>query len=1082
MSPSILLACAAFLLAPSFVSSAPNPPNLVYPLQGQYPPVARTNQTFSWTIYPSTFNASSGSTIALSAFNLPTWAKFDAGTSTFSGLPNIIDVGSTTITLQANASGVATGSFDSFVLMVVDNIEPYVERSIASQLPAASSFGGGASLTPNGALEVPPYWSFSLGFQQYTFQDSNFNTIYYGAVLTGTNQLPSWLLFDNRTVTFDGLAPMGSGEYSITIFGSEYFGYGDIQQTFKLSVGYHSFELLEPLPALNTTASNTVRYTIPLSGLRLDNSSVALTNLSSVVVSLGNYPYLTYNPTTRVISGTLPSSITPSELPIPVVFSDVFNNSISTNITLNVMTTLFTSPVLPTLDVYSGRAFSEDLSIYVTSSDARYNATITPTAAQQWLTFDPATLFLSGTPPSPIPSYQNASLQLTAVNPSSGVTGNSLLVLSITVNATAVSPSATSTPSPAPIAAAIGGDEGLSRSSKLAIGLTIGLVALLLLILGAIIYYRKYYEPEGERRMRREGSTLIFDDAMIAAAVKKQNEKNANEPQSAKEEKIAREKASQGWGRGGEIDAIGVAGGMRAKRFDLMGLFKSGLTATSTKSTLPIATSNSNRSLFDIGIRDGPMPIPPPNAYHNNVVIVTRPDDDEEYDGDGVALIQVQGSRSGSGSGSEGRGMAVGGADGESDLERQSSWESRGSSSLFYSEGSEAAGSPRRKVRKPHGQGRPSAPQQRRDFIPHSSLSPPPHTSNSATSLPPTNSSSSSRDQIRRVDSPLSEESEDPELFDSALFPLNATASTSHHQSSLDIGVASSTNSSFPAESSSSSLPPPRLIPFTQRRTPSQSGPHGARLPSQEALHHNSNRNSAIEDAIEEGDENRRSAIYLPPVTGSSITSAVIFPSPRETWRASNLSSEYDHSPSVGGDGIRLVSSSSPFVYEPWTSPRGHRRTATNSSNAYADSVQLEISVNEAFRFTPRLHPPPAASITSSPGRSDPPQKRSTYNAYVDPSPDSVIFNPTAELRSLPSWIHFDGVAIELWGCAKPEDIGTLNLIIVERKDVPASPTRSLRNGVVVEPPSSEGQEVVVARYGLEVKEDEEGELQVITF
>ena len=125
MAPTLSFFLLSLLLA-TLALSAPSPPNLVYPLAAQLPPTARTNQTWSWTLLPGTFNASSGSTLSLSSRNLPTWAQFDANTWTFSGLPNVADVGSQLVTVQANASGVAEGISSVFELLVVDAPLPEV--------------------------------------------------------------------------------------------------------------------------------------------------------------------------------------------------------------------------------------------------------------------------------------------------------------------------------------------------------------------------------------------------------------------------------------------------------------------------------------------------------------------------------------------------------------------------------------------------------------------------------------------------------------------------------------------------------------------------------------------------------------------------------------------------------------------------------------------------------------------------------------------------------------------------------------------------------------------------------------------
>ena len=75
-----LAGALAFALLVTLGICAPAPANLVYPLQEQRPPVARVNETWSWTLLPGTFNASSGSTLTLSSRALPSWASFDAAT------------------------------------------------------------------------------------------------------------------------------------------------------------------------------------------------------------------------------------------------------------------------------------------------------------------------------------------------------------------------------------------------------------------------------------------------------------------------------------------------------------------------------------------------------------------------------------------------------------------------------------------------------------------------------------------------------------------------------------------------------------------------------------------------------------------------------------------------------------------------------------------------------------------------------------------------------------------------------------------------------------------------------------------
>lgn len=773
------------------------------------------------------------------------------------------------------------------------------------------------------------------------------------------------------------------------------------------------------IPALNATPTQEINYVVPLTNLRIDNSTIESANLSSVSVDLTALPYLSYDPATLVISGQVPDSLVPSTIPILVVFTDLFNETIEANITLNIFPALFESSSLPTLNVLAGKAFSDDLSSYARSEDANYTATISPTDAQSWLDFDPSSLVLSGTPPAVLPSY-NASILLTATDSSRGISGTSTLLVALFAKTLPPStPSASSS-------------SGLSRAAKLAIGLTLGIIGALLL-LALLFFCCKRYRADDERRLRRDGSTLIFDDAAlaVAAAVEK--------PASiTKAERTAEANASQGWGNP-EVgrrtiaddtfaaqEAAMAAAAMgeeegKPKRFDLMAMFKGAPKKEASRGSLPI----SQNSLYGLGMADT-------SPTQHNIVVVT----DSHRAGTYVARDETTSDRLG--------------RDGESDLAESSSWESRGSSSLFYSEASDSARKPRPLP--------PSAPRQRRDFVPlyprastsAGSPSPSPH----VTPSPP-----QAVDRNIRAVAPDPESSgSERDLYDASRLPQPLD------DHSYDDLVASS-DSDF-------SLPVPRLIPFTNHGKHTDTVADAKRYSSQRAVG-TSNRDSAMEDAVEDAEEEAEvnedadeggwdrhdSGLYEPErETGTPTTSAIFFATPRVS----------DYEPSPPG-GIRVVNSFTPSNYEPASpNPRTHRRTETAST--YYDPVRIAVQVNETFRFTPRLNPPPFVSITSSPGRGGPP--RATYHAYLEAGDEESDRSP------LPEWLHFDSRSLEIWGCAGPaEAAGVSAVVIVERKEENGSPSRGGRAE----------SELVVARYELEVEwgdeeEGDVGQLQVITY
>jgi len=141
----------------------------------------------------------------------------------------------------------------------------------------------------------------------------------------------------------------------------------------------------------------------------------------------------------------------------------------------------------------------------------------------------------------------------------------------------------------------------------------------------------------------------------------------------------------------------------------------------------------------------------------------------------------------------------------------------------------------------------------------------------------------------------------------------------------------------------------------------------------------------------------------------------------------------------------------------------------------------IRAIVGQPIRFTPRLDPPPFASINSSPGRGGPP--KATYHAYLDTltlSPDSVD-----DRHALPPWLHFDANSIEIWGLPRRCDVGILPLMILERKSArtPGSPSRHQRDSI-----DDDTTETIAGRFELEVQfadeefEVEDEELRVITY
>jgi len=529
-----------FLALASLVVAALAPlalaaPNLVYPLQAQRPPVARSGESWTFTILAGTFSSSNGGTLSLAtASTLPTWATFDPSSGTFSGTPSSSDLGSVAVAVRATDSSDRATATGRFTLLVVDPASdpaPYVRLPLESQLASAAAISGGGTLTPGGALKVPPQWSFSFGFEQYTIENALQQRMYYTAFVHGTTSLPSWITFDNETVTFNGLAPYTPGEYEVDVVASERFGYGDARQSFTILVTKHAFELVGTngtgdgvFPTLNATLGGPVNYSIPLDRLRLDNSTVNASDISSASADFAQagVSFLALDGAALSIMGEVPANYSPTStlgVPIPLTLVDRNNDTLQANLSLVVYPSLFDTAAFPALiDVQVGKKFEQDLSAYLAQSSSRrralpsslkgvfFNSSIAPAAASSWLSFDPSAFTLSGTAPSAVPDYQNVSVTLDALDPTTSAVSRASFVLSV-VEGGGNSTFPTSSPS---------ADKGLSSSAKLGLGLGLGL-GLPLLILALVLVaccVRKRRRSDGAAGSsgtggRRPGGLLI---------------------------------------------------------------------------------------------------------------------------------------------------------------------------------------------------------------------------------------------------------------------------------------------------------------------------------------------------------------------------------------------------------------------------------------------------------------------------------------------------------------------------------------------------------------------------------------------
>jgi axial budding pattern protein 2 len=281
---------AALLALVALFSGVQAAPNLNYALMDQQPPVARVDQDYIFSLLPSTFNTSAG-TITYTTTDMPSWLSFNSASAAFYGTPSSSDEGQQDITLTARDDDGTTES--SFTLIVTEYTQPQVHQGFVTQIlnDSVAQLASVERLPGGTGISVPPYWSFSLGFLWETFRLSRTDPIngdlFFSARERGMTTLPSWLSFNNLTMTFGGVAP-AEGTFTIVATGTDFWGYTGAQTSFIIEVG--TGEGIELDRASNftdivTMARDEVNYQVDVSKILVGGEAATADQVALSIMS-----------------------------------------------------------------------------------------------------------------------------------------------------------------------------------------------------------------------------------------------------------------------------------------------------------------------------------------------------------------------------------------------------------------------------------------------------------------------------------------------------------------------------------------------------------------------------------------------------------------------------------------------------------------------------------------------------------------------------------------------------------------------------------------------------------------------------
>ncbi|MGU3313730.1 putative Ig domain-containing protein [Acinetobacter sp. M5A5_2a] len=217
--------------------------------------------------------------------------------------------------------------FDSGDVWGTDNIDALVNRALTNHAPTVNA--AIPLITSNQETE----FSYKFANNIIVDQDS-WDSLSYKITLTTKDSsgqyqaIPSWLSFDATTQTLSGKPPTNvTGNLSFFYWGTDMFGYGTATSfNLKVSPPNQAPTLLNAIADQSVTDAKVFSYTIPATTFK-DPEGDTLTYSATLEDGSPLPSWLSFNPTTRVLSGTSPDNTVP--LNIKITVKDIANQSVS---------------------------------------------------------------------------------------------------------------------------------------------------------------------------------------------------------------------------------------------------------------------------------------------------------------------------------------------------------------------------------------------------------------------------------------------------------------------------------------------------------------------------------------------------------------------------------------------------------------------------------------------------------------------------------------------------------------------------------------------------------------------------------
>ena len=217
--------------------------------------------------------------------------------------------------------------FDSGTTWTSTDIDALVNRALTNNAPTVNA------AIPMISSNQGAVFSYKFASNVIIDQDS-WDSLSYGITLTTTDSsgqyqpIPSWLSFDAATQTLSGTPPSDvTGNLSFFYWGTDMYGFGTgTSFTLKVNLPNQAPTVLNTIADQSVTDAKAFSYTVPSTTFK-DPDGDALTYTATLEDGSPLPAWLTFNASTRVLSGTSPDNA--ASLNIKITVKDTANQSVS---------------------------------------------------------------------------------------------------------------------------------------------------------------------------------------------------------------------------------------------------------------------------------------------------------------------------------------------------------------------------------------------------------------------------------------------------------------------------------------------------------------------------------------------------------------------------------------------------------------------------------------------------------------------------------------------------------------------------------------------------------------------------------